>query len=135
MKHIKRNCEIKVRLSKCELQALSKKVKKTGMSRETYVRTLLENKIPVEIPPAPYYDLMREVHALGNNMHQLAYRAHALGMIDATAYRRNADKVSRLADRLALVCLPKQESSQSRVLCEEKEQSHSVELSAVKRKR
>jgi len=111
MKHIKRNQAFLVRLSKAELQNLDKRVKKTGMSRETYVRTLLENKIPVEIPPAPYYDLMREVHALGNNMHQLAYRAHALGMIDATAYRRNADKVSRLADRLALVCLPREDAA------------------------
>jgi len=107
MKSIKRNCEIKVRFAKHELSALDKKVKKTGMSREGYVRTILNDKLPVELPPAPYYDLMREVHALGNNMHQLAYRANAIGLLDAPEYRRNADKVSQLADKLALVCLPR----------------------------
>lgn len=45
---------------------------KTGLSREAYIRTVLAGKVPVEIPPAPYYELMREVHALGNSMNQLA---------------------------------------------------------------
>ncbi|MCL2343065.1 MAG: hypothetical protein FWC62_04085 [Firmicutes bacterium] len=47
-----RNLEIKVRFTRDELQALDKKVKKTGMSREGYVRTLCTGKTPVELPPA-----------------------------------------------------------------------------------
>ncbi|MGL4668668.1 MAG: plasmid mobilization protein [Saezia sp.] len=40
-----------VRMTKEELASLDKKVKKTGMSREGYIRTLCNNKTPVEIPP------------------------------------------------------------------------------------
>jgi hypothetical protein len=104
---IHRTCEIKVRLSKDELQALDKKVRKTGMSREGYVRTLISGKIPVEIPPAPYYDLLREVRALGNTMNQIAYRANSQNLINATYYRKNADTVISLCDRLTAVCLPR----------------------------
>lgn len=103
----KRNCEIKVRLSRSELQALDKKVKKTGMSREGYVRCLLRDKLPVEIPPAPYYDLVREIRALGNNMNQIAYKVHALGYVNHQEYREHANKVIALADTIASVCLPR----------------------------
>ncbi|MCC8123224.1 MAG: plasmid mobilization relaxosome protein MobC [Oscillospiraceae bacterium] len=104
---MERNRKFLVRLSDKEMEDLDRCVKKTGMSREGYIRCLLKDKRPVEIPPAPYYDLMREVHALGNNMNQIAHRAHALGMIDAPVYQRNAKKVGELGDRLALVTLPK----------------------------
>ena len=53
-------------MTKDELQALDKKVKRTGMSREGYVRTLCNNKTPVELPPADYHALVREVRMLGN---------------------------------------------------------------------
>lgn len=94
-------------MNKKELQDLDKRVKKTGLSRKGYIRIVLAGKTPVEIPPAPYYELMREVHALGNAMNQLAYRAHTLGIIDAQTYQRNATKVMELGDRLALICLPR----------------------------
>ena len=102
----KRTCEIKVRLSRWELQELDRKVKKTGMSREGFIRTLLMNKVPVALPPAPYFDLIKEVRILGNHMRQIAYRAHALHSSDAPMHRENADKVTALADRLTAVCLP-----------------------------
>lgn len=106
---MRRMKEIKVRLNKNELQELDEKVKSTGMSREGYVRAVLARKTPVQIPPAPYYDLMREVHALGNSMNQLAFRANTFGTLDAQTYQRNAKKVIELADRLALVCLPRED--------------------------
>lgn len=108
---MKRNQEIKVRFNKRELQDLDKKVKKTGLSREGYIRTVLAGKTPVEIPPAPYYELAREVHALGNAMNQLAYRANVFGMIDVQTYQRNASRVIELGDRLALICLPREDGA------------------------
>jgi len=47
-----RNLEIKVRFNRDELQALDKKVKRTGMSREGYIRTVVSGKTPVELPSA-----------------------------------------------------------------------------------
>lgn len=44
---IKRNKEIKVRLSFIELENLNECVKKTGLSREEYIRTLISGYVPV----------------------------------------------------------------------------------------
>ena len=43
---IKRNKEIKVRLSFIELENLNECVKKTGLSREEYIRTLISGYVP-----------------------------------------------------------------------------------------
>lgn len=102
----KRNSEIKVRLTKQELQALEKRVKKTGMSREGYVRLLLRDKVPVEIPPLEYFDLIREIRRVGNNLNQIAYKANALGYMDS-AYRGNADAVLAAVEKLTMICLPR----------------------------
>jgi hypothetical protein len=105
-----RNLEIKVRFTRDELTALDKRVRKTGMSREGYVRTLCKNKLPVEVPPADYFSLVREVRTLGNNMRQIAHKANATGMLDAPDYRRHADEITALADKLTAVCVPKEVS-------------------------
>ena len=101
-----RRFEIKVRFTRDEIQTLDKKVKRTGMSREGYVRTLCNNKTPVELPPADYHALIREVRALGNSMNQIAYKANAMGLLDAPQYRRYADRVIAVADNLLMLCLP-----------------------------
>jgi len=66
-------------------------------------------KPPVEIPPLLYFDLIREIRAVGNNLNQIAYKANSLGFIDAPSYRKNADAVITLADKLTAVCLPRSE--------------------------
>ncbi|MDD4474266.1 MAG: plasmid mobilization relaxosome protein MobC [Eubacteriales bacterium] len=96
-----------VRMNKAEMQALDKKVKRTGMSREGYVRTLCNNKTPVELPPADYYALIREVRALGNNLHQIAYKANAQGLLDTPLFKHHADNITAVADKLTAVCLPR----------------------------
>ncbi len=102
-----RNLEIKVRFTRDELQTLDKKVKRTGMSREGYVRTICRDKTPVELPPTDYYALVREVRMLGNNLHQIAAKANALNLLDAPMYRAYANDITALADKLTIVCLPR----------------------------
>jgi len=102
-----RNKKVTVRLSDNEYNQLKINIKKTGLSLEAYLRTLINGKRPVEIPPADYYALIREVRALGNNLHQIAYKANALGFLDAPEYRRHADQITVVADKLTAVCLPR----------------------------
>jgi len=102
-----RNKSFIVRMTSDELANLDNKIKRTGMSREQYIRTLCKNKIPVEIPPADYHALIREVRAVGNNMHQIAYKAQSMGLLDVPMYKRNAELVTALADKLTAVCLPR----------------------------
>lgn len=103
-----RTLEIKVRFTHNELSSLNKKVKRTGMSREGYVRALCNNKTPVELPPADYHALIREVRALGNNLHQIAYKANSQGLLDTPLFKRHADNITAVADKLTSVCLPRE---------------------------
>lgn len=99
-----------VRMTDDEMTMLDIKVKRTGMSRERYVRTLCNNKRPVEIPPADYYTLIEEVRSLGDSMSRIAHLAATTGVLDAPTYRTHADHVLSVADTLTAVCLPKDSS-------------------------
>ena len=94
-----------VRMTKDELQTLDKKVKRAGMSREGYVRTLCNNKTPVALPPVDYQALVREVRMLGSNLHQIAAKANALGLLDVPMFKRHANTITAVADKLTTVCL------------------------------
>ena len=82
-----RNIEIKVRLNRKEAEALNKKVKKSRISREAYLRHLINGVVPQDAPPPEYFDFMRELHRVGNNLNQIAQKAHVLNVIDDDTIR------------------------------------------------
>ena len=93
-----RNIEIKVRLNRKEAEALNKRVKKSRISREAYLRHLINGVVPQDAPPSEYSDFMRELHMVGNNLNQIAQKAHVLNVIDASRYDaavRQFEKVVR----------------------------------------
>ena len=90
---IKRNVEIKVRLSRKEAETLNKRVKKSGISREAYIRHLIEGSVPREAPPPDYYAMMREIYAIGKNLNQIAQKAHVLNVMDAQRYDAEVRKL------------------------------------------
>ena len=104
-----RNIEIKVRLNRKEAEALNKKVKKSRISREAYLRHLIGGVVPQDAPPPEYFDFMRELHRVGNNLNQIAQKAHVLNVIDAPRYDaavREFEKVVR--EITEAVILPRQ---------------------------
>lgn len=106
-----RNIGIKVRLNRKEAEALNKKVKKSRISREAYLRHLINGVIPQDAPPPEYFDFMRELHRVGNNLNQIAQKAHVLNVIDVPRYDaavREFEKVVR--DITQAVILPRQMS-------------------------
>lgn len=82
----KRNVEILFRLNRKEAENLDKKVKKSGLSREAYLRQLIAGVVPKDAPPPDYYSMMRELHKVGNNLNQIAQKAHTLNVIDVKRY-------------------------------------------------
>ena len=90
---IKRNVEIKVRLSRKEAETLNKRVMKSGISREAYIRHLIEGSVPREAPPPDYYAMMREIYAIGKNLNQIAQKAHVLNVMDAQRYDAEVRKL------------------------------------------
>ena len=104
---IKRNIKITFRLNAKEHQRLKKSVKKTGLSQETYIRTLLYGYTPKEQPPPEYYSMMRELHAIGNRMNQIAARANATGFFLAEEYAANVRELNAALLKIqAAVVLP-----------------------------
>ena len=72
----KRNIHIQFWLDKKEAEAFQKKVKKSGLSREAYLRHLVNSLVPQDAPPPDYFAMMRELHGIGNNLNQISVKAH-----------------------------------------------------------
>ena len=85
----KRNVAILFRLNRKEAEALDKKVKKSGLSREAYLRHLISGVVPRDAPPPDYYSMRRELHRIGNILNQIAQKAHTLNVIDVQRYDRD----------------------------------------------
>lgn len=102
-----RNIEIKVRLNRKEAETLNKRVKKCRLSREGYLRHLINGEVPREAPPPEYFEFMRELHNVGNNLNQVAQKAHVLNVIDVKRYDENCRRLEKLIrDVTAAVILP-----------------------------
>ena len=82
----KRNVHIQFWLDKKEAETLQKRVKKSGLSREAYLRHLVNGLVPQDAPPPDYFSMMRELHGIGNNLNQIAVKAHTLNVLDVQRY-------------------------------------------------
>ncbi len=91
----KRNIPIIVRLNAKEQQHLAKQVKKSGLSQEAFIRTLINGYAPKELPPPDYFSMMRELHAIGSNLNQIAAKANATGNIDKTVFQYEANRLRK----------------------------------------
>ena len=81
-----RNVVIKFRLNNKEADALNNRVKKSGVSRESYIRHLISGYIPTDVPPPDYHSMLNELRGIGKNMNQIAQKAHVLNVVDAGRY-------------------------------------------------
>ena len=101
-----RNVSILFRLNRKEAERLNKCVKKSGLSREAYLRQLVNGLIPRDEPPPDYYSMMRELHRIGNNLNQIAQKAHILNVLDVQRYDRDMrmfeDTVKKITEAVVL---------------------------------
>jgi len=82
----KRDVLINFRLTKDEVVTLTERANECGYSREAYIRSMLRGYIPQAKPPPDYHAMMKELHFIGNNLNQIAQKAHVLNVIDAGRY-------------------------------------------------
>lgn len=88
----KRNIQKIVRFSRDEAQDLQKKAKKACLSEAGLIRLLLQGYEPREKPDERFYDVMRELSSIGNNINQLAVKANTLGFVDAPQLKKEAER-------------------------------------------
>ena len=82
-----RNHVIPVRLNAKELRLLDEQVKRSGLSREEFLRSLIAGADVRAKPCEHHADLLRKVAGLCNNANQLAHVANATGRAETESVR------------------------------------------------
>ena len=96
----KRPIRAQVWLTHEENSLLESHATATGLSRESYLRTLINGYIPKQLPPINYHALIRELHSIGNNLNQIAAKANATGHIDTTVFQYEATRLRRAVQEI-----------------------------------
>ena len=105
----KRNVPIMFRLNRKEAEALDKRVKRSGLNREAYLRQVITGVVPRDAPPPDYYSMMRELHQKGNSLNQISQKAHVLNVIDVQKYDEAVKKFNTTVNQITeAVVLPEQ---------------------------
>ena len=91
-----RNRQIKkqVWLNREEATYLKKKSKKAGINESELIRNLIIGYEPKEKPDDRFYDMMKELRAIGNNLNQIARRANSLNFVDVNTYKKEVKKLN-----------------------------------------
>lgn len=92
MKMSKRTIKKQFWLSRSEAQDFQKKAKKACLSEAGLIRLLLKGYEPREKPDVDFYEAMKELSAIGNNINQLAVKANSLGFVDAPQLKKEAER-------------------------------------------
>lgn len=96
----KRAHQILFYLNDSELDSLTGKIVRTGLSREAYIRKVLCDSVPKELPDSNFKDLLYQLRMIGNNIHQIAVKANSLHFIDAPEYRKNYEEIQSVIGKI-----------------------------------
>lgn len=88
-----------IRFTKTELDSLTKKARKSGLSREGFCRRALNNVVLKEAPPIDVPMLIQEVRRVGSGMDRLLAYADSAGVLDADQLREALES-NRVMEKL-----------------------------------
>ena len=91
----KRNVQILFRLTEEEAEHLNELVRKSGRTKEAFLREMVRGYQLCEKPDPEFYKMMRELSAIGNRINQLAVKANALGFIDTQKLNSELDRLQK----------------------------------------
>lgn len=81
-----RDVRIQIWLNSKDKISLDEKVKKSGLSREAYLRQLISGLVPQDNPPRDYHQMMRELAKVGEAVKRLSQKAELYRVIDKREY-------------------------------------------------
>lgn len=81
-----RNIRLQVWVNEKELAILDRKAQRSRLTQAAYIRQLIRGYIPRDAPPPDYYAMMKQLYHIGNNLNQIAQKAHVLNVIDVQRY-------------------------------------------------
>ena len=91
---LKHSIQINFRVNAEEQELLKIKAAKCKLSVAKYLRFLIRGYVPKEQPSVEYKTLIRELHAIGNSMNQIAARANTTGFFLKDQYAENVQKLN-----------------------------------------
>jgi hypothetical protein len=92
----KRNKRLWVHLNDEEYEKAINNFKKTGLSNEAVLRDLINGFAPKEKPDERFYEIMKDISGIANNVNQLARKANAFGSIHSKMLQAEAEKWGKL---------------------------------------
>jgi len=101
----KRNIRVTVRLSEEEYAKHESRRIKTGLSREAYIRNALDGIVLKEKPDERFFEAIKGIAGIANNVNQLARIANASGSIQTHMLQTEAEKWSKLQTGIREVLL------------------------------
>lgn len=89
----KRPIKLSVRVNEEELENLDKKVARSGLPREVYIRAVLADSKVYAPPPLEYHELKNEIRRIGVNLNRITMVANATGNIYHKEYKKAYDEL------------------------------------------
>lgn len=98
----KRRREIKKQFwfSKEEVLDLKEKALKVDLTESELVRMLISGYEPRERPDENLQEFIKQLRLIGNNLNQIAKKAHEFGFIDVLLYKRETDKLNEFMENI-----------------------------------
>jgi len=76
-------------LDQKEYDSFNVKVHRSGLTREAYLRQLINGLVPSDLPPPDYFEMMKELRRISNNLNHIAIKAHFFNVPDLKKYDEN----------------------------------------------
>ena len=93
---LKRHLQLVTRFTRDEYNMVKEKQNKSGISGEEYRRRILLGAVLREAPPVEYFELIRQLRILGNNINQIARVANASGLTEGETLRKEVENLIEL---------------------------------------
>ena len=88
-----RSVRLQVYLTEKEMKDLNDKIRRTGLTKSTYIRKIIKDIQPKERPPTDFFEVLKVLRQISINMNQIALKANAIGFINAEAYWENSKRL------------------------------------------
>lgn len=89
-----REKQVIVRLTQEEYNKLVTKSENVGLTISEFLRIYINGFEPREKPPIEFYEAIKQIRKVGNNINQIARLANATGVLDELTCKRQFDKLN-----------------------------------------
>lgn len=91
---------IRLRMTQKEADDLNKKVQLRGLTKSSFIRVLIKGYIPKPKPDKEFYNLLRKLYVVCNDIDQLTAKAHTLNFIDVPMLKEIKNQHENLLDEI-----------------------------------